>query len=89
MCTSEPGGCCPWDASRPYHGRFDDAAGVHSFELLQLPRAALPLPTRTVQRFRALPLSPGAGMGGALTRRLATVVGHRRRGPGDPPPGAY
>ncbi|MEU5579157.1 helix-turn-helix domain-containing protein [Streptomyces huasconensis] len=63
------------DSSRPYQGRFDDPAGVHSFELLQLPRAALPLPPRTVQRFHALPLSPDAGMGGALTRWLADVTG--------------
>ncbi|MFJ6572714.1 helix-turn-helix domain-containing protein [Streptomyces sp. NPDC091292] len=63
------------DSSRPYSGYFDDPAGVHSFVILQFPRAVLRLPPRAVQRLHAVPVPLGPGMGGALSRWLADVTG--------------
>lgn len=63
------------DSASTYRGRFDDPAGVHSFEIVQFPRAVLRLTPRTVQRLHVVPVSLGPGMGGALSRWLADITG--------------
>ncbi|NXY96429.1 helix-turn-helix domain-containing protein [Streptomyces sp. BR123] len=63
------------DSSGTYSGRFDDPAGVHSCVIVQLPRAALPLPPSTLHRLHGVPVTLGTGMGGALARWLADITG--------------
>lgn len=63
------------DGSSTYSGRFDDPAGVHSCVIAQIPRAAVPLPPRTVLRLQGVPVPLGPGLGGALARWLADITG--------------
>ncbi|MFE3202510.1 helix-turn-helix domain-containing protein [Embleya sp. NPDC059237] len=62
------------DSSSPYRGRFDDPAGVHSFVVIQCPRALLRLPPHIVQRVHAVPVSLRTGTGGVLARWLTDIT---------------
>ncbi|MFI0899919.1 helix-turn-helix domain-containing protein [Streptomyces sp. NPDC020983] len=68
-----------WDTSRPYESRSGLDGGSVEALVLQIPKAAMPLAGRQVERLLARRVDGGAGMGAVLAQFLAAVAGN---GPG-------
>ncbi|WP_327133136.1 AraC family transcriptional regulator [Streptomyces sp. NBC_01343] len=75
-CSAEVGDLVFWDTSRPSDAVTPAGAGPGELVILQLPRSALPLSSRRLDRLLAQRIPGGSGMAAILGSFLSSLVDH-------------